>query len=83
MRFRLEEGKDIVALTRFDGSINPLREAMKLCNGFEKLKKDDHVIIKPNIVWGGGLLKSVTKFGFISTTRMIEDIIRLLKEHGN
>lgn len=78
----MEDGKNIVSIAKFDGTIYPLKEAITLCKGFENLKKEDHVIIKPNIAWGGGLLKSVKKYAFVTTKRMIEDIIILLKEHG-
>lgn len=78
----MEHGKNIVAITEFDGTIGPLKEAITLCDGFGDLKKEDHVLLKPNIVWGGGLLKSADKFGFVTTKRLMEDIIILLKEHG-
>ncbi|MCP4131660.1 MAG: DUF362 domain-containing protein [bacterium] len=74
--------KNIVAITRFDDTIKPLRKAIDLCNGFEKLKPGDSVLLKPNIVWGGGLIKGMPKFGFVGTARILEDIIILLHEQG-
>jgi len=78
----MESNKRIVSLVEYDNTVNPLREAIENCQGFTGLKPENNILIKPNIVWGGGMLRGVPKFGFITTTRMIEDIIIILKEKG-
>jgi len=78
----LEINKNTVSIAKYDDTIEPLREAITLCDGFAELEKDHDILIKPNIVWGGGLLRGVPKYGFITTARMIEDIIILLREYG-
>ena len=70
------------AVVKYDGTINSLKGAIELCNGFEKLKPDDRVLLKPNIVWGGGGTKKMPKYGMVTTSRIIEDLILLLQEYG-
>ncbi len=70
------------AVVKYDGTIKSLRSAIELCNGFEKLKPDDKVLLKPNILWGGGGTKKIPKYGMITTSRIIEDLILLLREYG-
>lgn len=70
------------AVVKYDGTINSLKGAIELCNGFEKLKPDDRVLLKPNIVWGGGGTKKMPKYGMVTTSRIIEDLILLLREYG-
>jgi uncharacterized protein (DUF362 family) len=70
-----------VGLTTYDDEGESLRRAIELCDGFSKLDPAMRVVIKPNLVWCGGT-KRLPKYGMITTTRMIEDMIRLLKDHG-
>jgi uncharacterized protein (DUF362 family) len=71
-----------VAITRYDETIDSIQKAIELINGFENLRPNDNVLIKPNIVWGAGGSKKLAKYGFISTSRIIEGIIILLREKG-
>jgi uncharacterized protein (DUF362 family) len=71
-----------VAIVKYDGTLNALRRAIELCNGFEKLNENDKVLLKPNIVWGGGGTQKIPKYGFITTSRIVEDLIQLLRERG-
>lgn len=71
-----------VGIVKYDGTLNALRRAIELCNGFENLKGDNKVLLKPNIAWGGGGSKKMPKYGFITTSRIVEDLIQLLRERG-
>lgn len=71
-----------VAIVKYDGTLGALRRSIELCNGFEKLREDNNVLLKPNIAWGGGGSKKMPKYGFISTSRIVEDLIQLLRERG-
>jgi len=71
-----------VAITRYDETIDSIEKGIELINGFENLNSNDNVLIKPNIVWGAGGSKKIAKYGLISTSRIIEGIIILLKEKG-
>jgi uncharacterized protein (DUF362 family) len=68
-----------VSLVKFDGSLDSLRRAIQLCDGFEKLSKDDRVLIKPNISFRHKLMPP---YGMVTTSRVIEAVIQLLFEYG-
>jgi len=66
-----------VAITRYDGTINAIEKGIELIKGLEDLSPSDNILIKPNVVWGAG--GTVPKYGMITTSRLIEDIIILLR----
>lgn len=65
-----------------DGTTESLQKAIELCEGFKRLHPGDRVVIKPNVIWGGGLLDKVPKFGFMTTSYLVECLILLLKDFG-
>jgi uncharacterized protein (DUF362 family) len=69
-----------VAITRYDGTINAIEKGIKLIKGLDDLSPSDNILIKPNVVWSAG--GTVPKYGMITTSRLIEDIIILLQEKG-
>ncbi len=70
-----------VALVKYDKPLESLRKAVELCDGFSRLSPSDQVFIKPNLViWLEGV--NFPKFGVLTTARMIEDMVVLLKEQG-
>jgi uncharacterized protein (DUF362 family) len=69
-----------VALIKYDETPNALRKALELCDGFEKLKTTDKVLIKPNA--GQGLKRTQPPNGVVTTTAVIGDLIGLLREYG-
>lgn len=73
--------KYVVSLGKYVKPIESVRNLIESCNGLERLKSSDHVFIKPNIVFWS---KAVTfpKFGVITTSRIVEDIVIILKEQG-
>jgi len=78
----MESSHNLVSIFKYDGTINPLKKAIEQCNGFSELKESDKVLLKPNIVWGGGGTNKIPKYGFITTFKIVEDIIQLLRQHG-
>ncbi len=71
----------IVAITKYESSPGSLREAIGLSCGFEELRPDARILVKPNLVmWD--TRTSTPPFGMMTTTRIIEDVILLLKERG-
>jgi uncharacterized protein (DUF362 family) len=68
-----------VSLVKFDGSLDSLRKAIELCNGFEKLNRNDKVLIKPNNCFRH---KITPPYGMVTTSKIIEGVIQLLLEHG-
>jgi uncharacterized protein (DUF362 family) len=69
-----------VAVVKYDETSEALRKAIELANGFEELKRSDRVLLKPNVVWGGS--EKVPQFGFVTTSRIVEDLLQLLCEYG-
>jgi len=70
-----------VSIVKYDETPNALRRAIELCNGFEKLKSHNKVLLKPNIVYCGGTRKQ-PPYGMVTTSRIVENLIQLLLEQG-
>ena len=68
-----------VSLLKFDGSLDSLRQAIEMCGGFDRLKRDDRVLIKPNNCFRHRI---TPPYGMVTTSKIIDGIIRLLLEHG-
>jgi uncharacterized protein (DUF362 family) len=68
-----------VSLVRFDGSLDSLREAVELCDGFEKLGRNDRVLIKPNNCFRH---KIMPPYGMVTTSKIIDGVVQLLLEYG-
>jgi uncharacterized protein (DUF362 family) len=69
-----------VALVKYDQTPNALRKALELCDGFEKLKTTDKVLIKPNA--GQGLKRTQPPNGVVTSAAVLGDLIRLLRDYG-
>ena len=70
-----------VSLIKRDNYSNPIKHAIKLCNGFSALKPDHNVLIKPNLVMGANK-KMIPPFGKVTTARAVEQLIQVLFEHN-
>lgn len=70
-----------VAIVKFDKPPGSVRRAVELSGGLDRIPARAKVFIKPNIVFW---TKSVPfpKWGVITTTRVIEEMVVLLKERG-
>ena len=73
--------KQSVSIVRYKENHETIRNALELCGGFKDLKANDKVLIKPNIVMASRR-KKIPLYGVVTTTRVIEDIIILLREYG-
>ena len=73
--------KNIVSIVRYEKPYESVKKAIELCKGLDHLPPKAKVFIKPNIVFW---TKAVPfpKWGVITTSRVIEDIIVLLKDKG-
>lgn len=69
-----------VSVVKFDGSLESIGRAIELCSGFDKLNKNDRVLIKPNITFGGWI--AIPPYGMVTTSKMVEGILWKLAEHG-
>jgi len=68
-----------VSLVKFDSSLDSLRKAIELCQGFEKLSRDDRVLIKPNNCFRHRIMPP---YGMVTTSWIVDGVVRLLLEYG-
>lgn len=73
--------KSVVAVVKYEEPVKSVRKAVELSNGLPVFKSGAKVFIKPNIVFWNKHYP-IPKFGAITTTRVVEDMIILLKECG-
>jgi uncharacterized protein (DUF362 family) len=73
--------KKIVSIVRYEKPLESVRKAVELSKGLDHLTSKGKVFIKPNIVFW---TKAVPfpKWGVITTSRVVEDMVVLLKERG-
>ena len=73
--------KSVVSITRYEKPLDSVRRAIELCKGLDHLPSNARVFVKPNIVFWTSAVP-FPKWGAITTSRIVEDIIILLKEKG-
>jgi len=73
--------KSLVSVVRYEKPGESVRKAVELAKGLDHLPNKASVYIKPNIVawYAAG---PFPKWGVITTSRVIEDVVILLKERG-
>jgi uncharacterized protein (DUF362 family) len=73
--------KHLVAIVRYEKPLDSVRQAVELSHGLDHLPPKAKVFIKPNIVFWTRAV-AFPKWGVISTSRVVEDMVVLLKERG-
>lgn len=73
--------KPVVSLVRYDRSLEPVRRAVELCGGLERIPAGAKVFIKPNIVFWTKAV-NFPKWGVVTTSRLVNDVVALLRGHG-
>jgi uncharacterized protein (DUF362 family) len=70
-----------VSLVKYEKPVESVRQAIELCGGLSRIPAHAKVFLKPNIVYW---TKSVPfpKWGVITTSRVVADVVQLLAEHG-
>ena len=71
----------LVFIVRYEKPLESVRKAVDLCHGLDHLPAQARVFIKPNIVFWTRFTP-FPKWGVITTSRVVEDLVRLLKERG-
>jgi uncharacterized protein (DUF362 family) len=73
--------KRLVSIVKYEKPLESVRKAVELSQGLDHLPSRAKVFIKPNILFW---TRAVTfpKWGFITTSRVVEDMVILLKERG-
>ena len=70
-----------VAVVKYEKPIESVRKAVELSEGLDHLPERAKVFVKPNIAFWTRAV-AFPKWGVITTSRIIEDMIILLKERG-
>ncbi|MBI4961692.1 MAG: DUF362 domain-containing protein [Desulfomonile tiedjei] len=73
--------KTKVAVVRYQTPLESVRKAVELCRGLDHVPAGASVFIKPNIVFWTQSVE-FPKWGVITTSRVIHDMVVLLKERG-
>lgn len=73
--------KSIVSIVRYEKPGESVRKAVALCRGLDHLPNRARVVIKPNIVFWSSAT-AFPKWGVVTTSRVVEDMVALLKEMG-
>ncbi|NWG04490.1 MAG: DUF362 domain-containing protein [Syntrophaceae bacterium] len=73
--------KRIVAIVRYEKPLESVRRVVDLSHGLNHLSSQAKVFIKPNIVFWTRTTP-FPKWGVVTTSRVVEDMILLLKERG-
>jgi len=73
--------KPLVSIVKFEAPYESVRKAVDLSQGLDRLPANARVFIKPNIVFWTKAV-NFPKYGVITTSRVVEDMVRLLKERG-
>ncbi|MBW1781958.1 MAG: DUF362 domain-containing protein [Deltaproteobacteria bacterium] len=71
----------VAAIVRYERPLDSVRTVVRMSGGLDRLSADSRIFIKPNIVYWS---KEVPfpKWGVITTSRVVEDMVVLLKEQG-
>jgi uncharacterized protein (DUF362 family) len=70
-----------VAIVRYDKPLESVKKLVDLAGGLDHLPKRAKVFVKPNIVFWTRLAP-FPKWGVITTSRVVNDVIVLLKDRG-
>lgn len=70
-----------VAIVRYKNPLDSVRETTERSHGLDHLPAHARVFIKPNIVYWTRAVE-IPKWGVITTSRVVEDMVVLLKERG-
>jgi uncharacterized protein (DUF362 family) len=71
----------VVSLVRYEKPLESVRTAVEMAGGFSELPPRAKVFIKPNIpFWERSFERMI--WGVVTTSRVIEDVVVLLKEKG-
>ena len=70
-----------VAIVRYQSPLESVKQAVDLCYGLAHVIAGNRVFIKPNIVFWTKTT-AFPKWGVITTSRLMEDVVKLLKDKG-
>ncbi|MFW9899472.1 MAG: DUF362 domain-containing protein [Candidatus Thorarchaeota archaeon] len=71
--------KSVVSIVKYEKPFESVKKVVELANGLENLSSKTKVFIKPNIVYWNRHC-TIPKWGVLTTSRVMEDVVALLKE---
>lgn len=71
----------VVSLVAYEKPFDSVRRAVRTAGGLDHLPAGARVFIKPNIVFWNRAA-NFPKWGVITTSRVVQDVVRLLRDHG-
>ena len=71
--------KSIVSVVKYEKPGESVKKAVDLVNGLDNVPQDAKVFIKPNVVFWTSEC-DFPKWGMITTSRVVEDVVVLLNE---
>ncbi len=71
----------VVSIVSYEKPFESVRRAVEMCGGLAGLPRGARVFIKPNIVFWTQAT-AFPKWGVITTSRVVEDMVALLRDHG-
>jgi len=77
----MDLSKSVVAIVRYEKPGESVRKAVALSHGLDHLPNKARVYVKPNIVFWTRT-RPFPKWGVVTTSRVVEDMVVLLKERG-
>ena len=71
----------VVSILRYEKPLESVRKAVEMSRGLDHMPSNARVFIKPNVAYW---TKSVPfpKWGVVTTSRVVHDMVLILKEHG-
>ncbi|WP_027718187.1 DUF362 domain-containing protein [Desulfovirgula thermocuniculi] len=73
--------KPVVSVVKHTETYRSLRRALELCDGLRDFRRDDRILIKPNLVaWDFDL--PFPPYGVVTTTAVVFALVRILCEEG-
>ena len=70
-----------VSIVKYEQPGESVKKAIDLAGALDNLKPGDSVFIKPNIVFWSRVV-DMPPWGVITTTRVVEDVVKVLREKG-
>ena len=77
----MTDEKHRVAIGRYEAPRDSVKNVVDLCGGLDRMPRGARVFIKPNIVFWTRAV-AFPKWGVVTTSRVIEDVVALLRDHG-
>jgi len=74
-------GRTTVAIVKYEKPLESVRQAVEMSGGLDRLTGNSRVFLKPNIVFWTRAT-NFPKWGAITTSRVVQDMVVLLKERG-